>query len=55
MPLRPTECPSRVTRHVSLRQMFDMITKERIKGLRKTLPEALEKLGATGGTMAIAD
>lgn len=43
-----------LTRHVSLRQMLDMITKERIKDYVKRCLEALEKLGVTGGTMAIA-
>ena len=43
-----------LTRHVSLRQMPDMITKERIKDYVKRCLEALEKLGVTGGTMAIA-
>jgi len=43
-----------LTRHVSLREMLDMITKERIKDYVKRCLEALEKLGVTGGTMAIA-
>lgn len=43
-----------LTRHVSLRNMLDMITKERIKDYVKRCLEALEKLGVTGGTMAVA-
>lgn len=43
-----------LTRHVSLRQMLDMITKDRIKDYVKRCLEALEKLGVTNGTMAIA-
>lgn len=43
-----------LTRHVSLREMLDMITKERIKDYVKRCLEALEKLGVTDGTMAIA-
>lgn len=43
-----------LTRHVSLREMLDMITKERIKDYVKRCLEALEKLGVKGGTMAIA-
>lgn len=43
-----------LTRHVSLRQMLDMITKERIKDYVKRCLKALEKLGVTDGTMAIA-
>lgn len=43
-----------LTRHVSLREMLDMITKERIKDYVKRCLKALEKLGVTGGTMAIA-
>lgn len=41
-------------RHVSLRQMLDMITKERIKDYVKRCLLALEKLGVKEGTMAIA-
>lgn len=43
-----------LTRHVSLREMLDMITKERIKDYVKRCTEALEKLGVKDGTMAIA-
>lgn len=43
-----------LTRHVSLRDMLDMITKERIKDYVKRCLEALKKLGVKEGTMAIA-
>lgn len=43
-----------LTRHVSLREMLDMIKKERIKDYVKRCMEALKKLGVTEGTMAIA-
>lgn len=43
-----------LTRHVSLRKMLDMVTKERIKDYVKRCLEALKKLGVTDGTMAIA-
>lgn len=43
-----------LTRHVSLRDMLDMITKERIEDYVKRCLEALKKLGVTEGTMAIA-
>lgn len=43
-----------LTRHVSLRKMLDMVTKERIKDYVKRCFEALQKLGVTDGTMAIA-
>lgn len=43
-----------LTRHVSLRDMLDMITKERIKDYVKRCLEALEKLGVSGKTMAVA-
>ena len=43
-----------LTRHVSLREMLDMITKERIKDYVKRCFEALKKLGVKDGTMAIA-
>lgn len=43
-----------LTRHVSLREMLDMIKKERIKDYVKRCLEALRKLGVTDGTMAIA-
>lgn len=43
-----------LTRHVSLRKMLDMITKDRIKDYVKRCLEALERLGVTDGTMAVA-
>ena len=43
-----------LTRHVSLREMLDMITKERIKDYVKRCLEAMKRLGVTDGTMAIA-
>lgn len=43
-----------LTRHVSLRQMLDMITKDRIKDCVKRCLAALEKLGAEKGIMAVA-
>ncbi|MDD2978682.1 MAG: 4-hydroxythreonine-4-phosphate dehydrogenase PdxA [Hespellia sp.] len=43
-----------LTRHVSLREMLDMITKERIKDYVVRCQDALKKLGVTEGTMAIA-
>lgn len=43
-----------LTRHVSLRQMLDMIKKDRIIDYVKRCTEALERLGVSGGTMAIA-
>lgn len=43
-----------LTRHVSLREMLDMIKKDRIKDYVKRCLEALRKLGVTDGTMAIA-
>ena len=43
-----------LTRHVSLREMMYMITKERIKDYVKRCLEALKRLGVTDGTMAIA-
>lgn len=43
-----------LTRHVSLREMLDMITKDRIIDYVKRCMIALEKLGVTDGTMAIA-
>lgn len=43
-----------LTRHVSLREMLDMITKDRIIDYVKRCVKALEKLGVTDGTMAIA-
>lgn len=43
-----------LTRHVSIRNMVDMITKERIIDYVERCTEALEKLGVTEGTMAVA-
>lgn len=43
-----------LTRHVSLRDMLDMITKERIQDYVKRCLDALARLGVTDGTMAIA-
>lgn len=43
-----------LTRHVSLRDMLDMITKDRIKDYVKRCMEALKKLGVEDGTMAVA-
>jgi len=43
-----------LTRHVSLREMLDMVTKDRIKDYVKRCLEALKKLGVEEGTMAIA-
>lgn len=43
-----------LTRHVSLREMLNMITKERIKDYVKRCMEALKKLGVSEGTMAVA-
>ncbi|MFT4106083.1 MAG: 4-hydroxythreonine-4-phosphate dehydrogenase PdxA [Lacrimispora sp.] len=43
-----------LTRHVSLRQMLDLITKDRIKDYVKRCLEALRRLGVEDGTMAIA-
>ena len=43
-----------LTRHVSLRDMLDLIKKERIKDYVKRCLIALEKLGVKDGTMAIA-
>ncbi len=43
-----------LTRHVSLLQMLGMITKDRIKDYVKRCTEALNKLGVTEGTMAVA-
>lgn len=43
-----------LTRHVSLRQACDMITKERIIDYVIRCKEALRRLGVTEGTMAIA-
>ncbi len=43
-----------LTRHVSLRDMLGLITKDRIKDYVKRCWKALKKLGITEGTMAIA-
>ncbi len=43
-----------LTRHVSIRNMVDMITKERIIDYVERCTEALEKLGVIEGTMAVA-
>ena len=43
-----------LTRHVSLREMLDMIKKDRIIDYVKRCTAALEKLGVTDGVMAIA-
>ena len=43
-----------LTRHVSLRDMVDMITKERITDYVERCTEALARLGVTEGTMAVA-
>ncbi len=43
-----------LTRHVSLRQACDLVTKDRIKDYVKRCKEVLMKLGVTEGTMAIA-
>ncbi len=43
-----------LTRHVSLRQACDLITKDRIKDYVKRCKEVLAKLGVAEGTMAVA-
>lgn len=43
-----------LTRHVSLRDMLDMIKKDRIVDYVKRCTEALQRLGVTEGTMAVA-
>lgn len=43
-----------LTRHVSLREMLDMVTKDRIKDYVKRCMDALKKLGVEDGPMAIA-
>ncbi len=43
-----------LTRHLSLREMLDQITKDRIKDYVKRCLIALEKLGVKDGTMAVA-
>ena len=43
-----------LTRHVSLRDMLDMVKKDRIIDYVQRCTEALRRLGVSGGTMAIA-
>ncbi len=43
-----------LTRHVSMREMLDMITKERIIDYVERCTEALDRLGIRDGTMAVA-
>ncbi len=43
-----------LTRHVSMRDMLDLIKKDRIIDYGKRCTEGLAKLGVTGGTMAVA-
>lgn len=43
-----------LTRHVSLRKMLDMITKDRIIDYVQRCTEALRRLGVEDGTMAVA-
>lgn len=43
-----------LTRHVSLREACDLITKERIKDYVKRCKDVLKTLGVTEGTMAVA-
>ena len=43
-----------LTRHVSLREMLDLVTKDRIKDYVVRCIEALKRLGVTDGTMAVA-
>ncbi len=43
-----------LTRHVSLRDMLDMVTRVRIKDYVKRCLEALKRLGVEEGTMAVA-
>jgi len=43
-----------LTRHVSLRQSCDLVTKDRIVDYVKRCKEALAKLGVADGTMAVA-
>jgi len=43
-----------LTRHVSLREMLDMITKERVIDYVERCTEALARLGVKEGTMAVA-
>lgn len=43
-----------LTRHVSMREMLDLIKKDRIKDYVRRCMQALERLGVTDGTMAVA-
>lgn len=43
-----------LTRHVSLRKMLDLITRDRIRDYVIRCLEALKRLGVTDGTMAVA-
>lgn len=43
-----------LTRHVSLRKACDMVTKERLLDYVDRCTQALQSLGITGGTMAVA-
>jgi len=43
-----------LTRHVSLRRACDLVTKERIMDYIERCTDALERLGVTEGTMAVA-
>ena len=43
-----------LTRHVSLREMLDLIKKDRIKEYVRRCLDALKKLGVSEGTMAVA-
>lgn len=43
-----------LSRHVSLRQACDLVTKERVLEYIIRCTEALQRLGVTGGTMAVA-
>lgn len=43
-----------LTRHVPLRHVCDLVTKDRIKDYVKRCKEVLTKLGVTDGTMAVA-
>ena len=43
-----------LTRHISLREVPDKITKQNIKKCVKECAAALEKLGVSGGTLAVA-
>ncbi len=43
-----------LTRHVSLREMLELIKKENIKDTARRCLKALERLGVRGGTLAVA-